>query len=95
MTGLRSEARTVWASVALVVLLASTWLIVGVALHTASTPIVAAGRTGFTVLGLFALTWWSSARRSESTVREEDNGPRGSLNRPYRWWQVIVLALTG
>jgi drug/metabolite transporter (DMT)-like permease len=84
--------RLAWESVALVVLLASTWLIVGASLHDASTAIVSAGRTGFTVLGLLTLTWWSAARSSSSSTRDA-SAPAASPR--YRWWQLLLLALTG
>ncbi len=75
-----------WASVALVILLASTWLVVSASLHGASTAIVSGGRTGFTVLGLLVLTRITHARGVRSDRVEA---------RPYRWWQVLLLGLTG
>lgn len=83
----------VWESAALVILLASTWLIVASSLHEASPAVVSAGRTGFTVLGLLALTWWSTFR----TTTSSSVGGHGALSAapPYRWWQVVFLALTG
>ncbi|GAA2519067.1 DMT family transporter [Winogradskya humida] len=67
---------------ALILLLGATWLVVGVSLRDASTAAVAAGRTGFTVLGLAALTWRTA--------------PVGTpALRAYRWWQIVILAGTG
>ncbi|MEV0408250.1 DMT family transporter [Actinoallomurus sp. NPDC050550] len=83
--------RLVWQSAALVLLLASTWVIVDVSLRGASTPVVSAGRTGFTVLGLIALTRWST-RRTTPTAQKHSTETASSH---YRWWQVAVLALTG
>ncbi|MFI9560331.1 DMT family transporter [Nonomuraea endophytica] len=76
--------RLIWQSAALVILLASTWLVVEASLRDASTAIVSAGRTAFTVLGLLALTWWTPASAS----------PAAPATR-YRWWQIGLLALTG
>jgi len=83
-----------WRSSALVVLLASTWLIVGASLHDASAAVVSAGRTVFTVGGLSALSWWLTARATSSTARTPaPDVPRAS--EPYRWWQLVLLALSG
>lgn len=87
-----SRVRLTWESVVLVALLASTWLIVGASLQQASTAIVSAGRTGFTVLGLMTLTWWSASRTPASTTPENSTPAVPSR---YRWWQVMLLALTG
>ncbi|WP_177227246.1 DMT family transporter [Nonomuraea pusilla] len=87
MSGHGGRGRLIWQSVALVVLLASTWLIVEASLRDASTAIVSAGRTGFTVLGLLALTWWSPAGAAPVT--------KDTKEARYRWWQVVLLALTG
>ncbi|MEV4891434.1 DMT family transporter [Nonomuraea sp. NPDC055795] len=78
------RGRLIWQSAALVLLLASTWLVVEASLRDASTGIVSAGRTAFTVLGLVALTWWSPASASPA-----------SRATGYRWWQIGLLALTG
>ncbi|MFI6294688.1 DMT family transporter [Nonomuraea sp. NPDC050790] len=78
------RGRLIWQSACLVLLLASTWLIVEASLRDASTSIVSAGRTAFTVLGLLALTWWSPAP-----------GTPDRRTTRYRWWQVVLLALTG
>ncbi|MFE0148951.1 DMT family transporter [Nonomuraea sp. NPDC059007] len=78
------RGRLIWQSAALVLLLASTWLVVEASLRDASTGIVSAGRTAFTVLGLVALTWWSPA-----------SAPPASRATGYRWWQIGLLALTG
>ncbi|WP_343951561.1 DMT family transporter [Nonomuraea longicatena] len=80
-----NRRRLIWQSAALVVLLASTWLVVQASLEGASTGIVSAGRTAFTVLGLLALTWWSPAGPA----------PPAAKSTAYRWWQVALLALTG
>ncbi|MDP9869868.1 MULTISPECIES: DMT family transporter [Streptosporangium] len=87
MNGRGGRGRLIWQSAGLVVLLASTWLIVEASLRDASTAIVSGGRTGFTVLGLLALTWWSPAGAAPVTKDTRDTG--------YRWWQVVLLALTG
>lgn len=84
--------RLAWESAVLVVLLGSTWLIVGASLREASAAIVSAGRTAFTVLGLLALTWWSASPTRSSTTREH---PTPAVSSRYRWWQVVLLALTG
>ncbi|MFI6396049.1 DMT family transporter [Nonomuraea sp. NPDC050547] len=78
------RGRLIWQSAALVLLLASTWLVVEASLRDASTGIVSAGRTAFTVLGLVALTWWSPASASPASPATG-----------YRWWQIGLLALTG
>ncbi|WP_326794046.1 DMT family transporter (plasmid) [Streptomyces sp. NBC_00841] len=85
------KVRLVWQSAALVVLLTSTWLIVGASLHDASTAIVSAGRTGFTVLGLLALSWRSTLITSSATAERSTPAPAPR----YQWWQVVILALTG
>ncbi|NUW46036.1 DMT family transporter [Nonomuraea rhodomycinica] len=87
MSGHGGRGRLIWQSAALVVLLASTWLIVEASLRGASTAIVSAGRTAFTVLGLLALTWWPSAGAAPAA--------RGRKGVRYRWWQIVLLALTG
>lgn len=86
------KMRLVWESVALVALLASTWLVVGASLQEASTAIVSAGRTSFTVLGLFALTWWLTHRDDSGPTRDH---PIKSHSPRYRWWQILILAMTG
>jgi drug/metabolite transporter (DMT)-like permease len=78
----------------LVVLLASTWLIVGASLHEASTAVVSAGRTVFTVGGLVALTGWLSARAATTAARTPAPDVRSATD-PYRWWQLLLLALSG
>ncbi|MFF1353306.1 DMT family transporter [Streptomyces sp. NPDC058297] len=85
------KALLAWQSAALVVLLTSTWLIVQASLRGASTATVSAGRTGFTVLGLLALTWWSASR----TAPAGEALPVAAPSPPCRWWQVAILALTG
>jgi drug/metabolite transporter (DMT)-like permease len=71
-------------SVALVILLASTWLLVGTSLTSADTATVSAGRTVFTVLGLAALTHLPGLQR-EKPPRH----PRPTTV------QVTLLGLTG
>lgn len=85
-----SRARLLAESAALIVLLASTWLIVGASLQGASVAVVSAGRTGFAALGLSALTWWSASRAVASTDTEDL-----AVAPAYRWWQLLLLALTG
>lgn len=76
-------------SLALVLLLAATWVVVGVALAGAGTGVVSAGRTVFAAFGLLLLL--GATRKSSS------GGPRGSILRPARYtpWQLVVLAGTG
>lgn len=83
------------ASVAFVGLLVSTWLIVDLSLKNTGTAIVSAGRTGFTVLGLVALTWWSTAHATRPNGHSRDSPSDQSSTRRYRWWQVALLAFTG
>ncbi|WP_431030987.1 DMT family transporter [Plantibacter sp. RU18] len=83
-----------WRSAALIVLLASTWLIVGASLQEASTAVVSAGRTIFTVGGLLALSWWTTHRGGVNAP----DAPAPVVRRaptPYRWWQLLLLALSG
>jgi len=86
--GDRHRGALVAQSIALVLLLAATWLVVGASLEGTGAAVVSAGRTGFTVLGLFALTALLSVR---------GDGPHGGAApaRPYRWWQLALLAGTG
>lgn len=77
-------------SVALVVLLAATWLVVGASLLEATAAVVSAGRTAFTVAGLAALTAWLSARAPLSAP-----AGRAAATRPYRRREVVLLAATG
>ncbi len=76
-------------SLALVLLLAATWVVVGVALAGAGTGVVSAGRTVFAAFGLLLLLG--------ATRRASSGGPRGSILHPARYtpWQLIVLAGTG
>ncbi|MFJ6533764.1 DMT family transporter [Microbacterium sp. NPDC091662] len=69
-------------SVALVVLLAATWVIAGIALEGSGVGVVSAGRTAFAALGLLAVV---SLARSSSPR----SGPR------YTGWQLVILAVTG
>ncbi|WP_267422054.1 MULTISPECIES: DMT family transporter [unclassified Curtobacterium] len=90
----RHRLDLLWRSSALVLLLASTWLIVGAALHDASTAVVSAGRTVFTVGRLSALSWWTTARATSSAARTPAPDVRSGSG-PYRWWQLVLLALSG
>ena len=90
----RRRLDLLWRSSALVVLLASTWLIVGASLHEASTAVVSAGRTVFTVGGLVALSGWLSARAATTAARTSAPDVRSATD-PYRWWQLVLLALSG
>lgn len=90
----RVELPLVLRSAALVLLLASTWIVVGVSLTDADSAVVSAGRTGFTVVGLLALR--ASARVAGSTAR----GTRMGLDRraeggTVSWVQLSVLAASG
>lgn len=69
-------------SVALVVLLAATWVIAGVALQGAGVAVVSAGRTGFAVLGLVAV---ATLARPPSPA----TAPR------YSGGELAALAVTG
>ncbi|MEV7460972.1 DMT family transporter [Streptomyces rubiginosohelvolus] len=89
----RRAATLIWQSGALIALLASTWLIVGVSLNDASASTVAAGRTGFTVLGLMAVSCWSKARNRAATLTAAPATGAGKVR--HRWWQTMTLALTG
>ncbi|SIO07787.1 DMT family transporter [Agromyces cerinus] len=78
-------------SIALVLLLASTWVVVGIALVGAEAGVVSAGRTVFAAFGLLLLLLTSQNRRSTQT------DDRGAVGRPGRYtaWQLVVLAGTG
>lgn len=69
-------------SLVLVVLLAATWVIAGIALQGAGVGVVSAGRTAFAAFGLLAVM---SLARSSS--------PRSAPR--YTGWQVVILAVTG
>ncbi|WP_305785367.1 DMT family transporter [Symbioplanes lichenis] len=73
------RARLAAESAAQVLLLTATWLVVDSALRGASSGIVSAGRTAFTVIGLLVLTRFS----------------RSPAAGGYRWGQVVLLAGTG
>lgn len=90
--GRHGGVRLLGESAALIALLASTWLIVDASLHEASAAIVSVGRTGFTVLGLLALTWWMTRRAAPASAGRRSAQP---LAPRYRWWQLVLLALTG
>ncbi|MGO4490392.1 DMT family transporter [Microbacterium sp. 2RAF4] len=91
MKALRDDAPTVWSmtgrarlvgeSLGLVVLLAATWVIAGIALQGAGVGVVSAGRTAFAALGLLLVV--AVARSS----------PRIALR--YTAGQLTVLAITG
>ncbi|MFD1572590.1 hypothetical protein ACFSEO_00455 [Agromyces cerinus subsp. nitratus] len=78
-------------SIALVVLLASTWVIVGIALVGAEAGVVSAGRTVFAAFGLLLLLLMS---RNRTSAHPDD---QGAVARPGRYtaWQLVVLAGTG
>jgi drug/metabolite transporter (DMT)-like permease len=74
-----------------VLLLASTWIVVGVSLAGAGSAVVSAGRSGFTVLGLLALSAWAGSRRPASAPASAST-PAPPRLRP---WQIVVLAGSG
>lgn len=76
-------------SIALVVLLAATWVIAGLALQGAGVGVVSAGRTGFAALGLLLLVLLSHQRGTRSSPAAP------TVIGPYSWWQLGVLAVTG
>ncbi|MGA7204552.1 MAG: DMT family transporter, partial [Specibacter sp.] len=82
------KGRLLGESAGLIVLLAMTWLVVGATLNETDTVMVSAGRTGFTALGLLALTGWARV-----ASQPQQDSPPAPL--PYRWWQLALLALTG
>lgn len=77
--------RLVVPSIALIVLLAATWVVAGLALQGAGVGVVSAGRTGFATVGMLLLVTF--ARRE----REPDLPPV----RPYTAGQLSILAITG
>lgn len=77
-------------SVALVILLASTWVIVGLALTDTGTGAVSAGRTVFASLGLLLLATVTRTDRSRPRARADDARPVA-----YTPTQLLVLAGTG
>ncbi|WP_282847121.1 DMT family transporter [Microbacterium oxydans] len=91
MKPLRDDAPTVWPttgrvrlvgeSLGLVVLLAATWVVAGIALQGAGVGVVSAGRTAFAALGLLLVV---AAIRSSSRIVPQ-----------YTAGQLIVLAVTG
>lgn len=91
MKALRDDAPTVWSmtgrarlvgeSLGLVVLLAATWVIAGIALQGAGVGVVSAGRTAFAALGLLLV------------VAVTRSSPRIALR--YTAGQLTVLAITG
>lgn len=82
--------RLVLESLALVVLLAATWVIAGLALQGAGVGVVSAGRTGFAAVGLFLLVLLSH----RGGTRSAPTDPPAAV-RSYRWWQLVVLSVTG
>lgn len=90
----RHRLDLLWRSSALILLLTSTWLIVGASLQEASAAVVSAGRTVFTVGGLLTLTSWSTARAVSN--KAQALAPELLPERtPYRPRQVLLLALSG
>ncbi|MFC9560287.1 DMT family transporter [Agromyces sp. NPDC056965] len=85
------NARLALQSLALVALLASTWVIVGFALVGAGAGVVSAGRTVFAAFGLFLLLLMS---RRQPPKRADDEGP---VEQPARYtaWQLAALAGSG
>ncbi|GAA1234671.1 drug/metabolite transporter (DMT)-like permease [Microbacterium phyllosphaerae] len=79
--------RLVGESLALVVLLAATWVIAGIAVQGAGVGVVSAGRAGFAALGLLLLVLLSSRGGGRSD-------PPASVRRLPRW-QLAVLSVTG
>ena len=89
---MRSPAASlVGQSIVLVVLLASTWVIVGIALAGAGAGVVSAGRTMFAAFGLLLLLLMS---RSRPPTRADDARAVGFPGR-YTARQLVVLAGTG
>lgn len=84
------RVRLVGESLALVVLLAATWVIAGIALQGAGVGVVSAGRTGFAAFGLLLLVLLSNP----SGGRSAPPAPLASVHR-RPWWQVVVLSVTG
>ena len=76
------------ASIALVILLASTWIIVKFSLNGAPSSVVAAGRTLFSTIGLgFILTW--------KRVPREEAAAQHPAKTQYSISQITALALLG
>lgn len=82
--------RLVGESLVLVVLLAATWVIAGIALQGAGVGVVSAGRTGFAAVGLLLLVLLSQRRGRPS----DPSDPHAPVRR-YAWWQLGVLSVTG
>ncbi len=97
--GMRRAPGLAASSVALVVLLTATWLVVGTSLLEASAAVVSAGRVAFTVAGLAALTAGLSARASSPSASPAAPGSAAPDSvgavRPYRTREVVLLAATG
>lgn len=93
------RVRLVGESLALVVLLAATWVIAGIALQGAGVGVVSAGRTGFAALGLLLLVLLSNPGGGGSAppAQAEPPEPPAPLASVHRrpWWQVVVLSVTG
>ncbi|WP_152351423.1 hypothetical protein [Brachybacterium subflavum] len=84
--GRRHGAALLLSSLALVLLLASTWILVAVALQDAPVPLVSAGRSIFVVMGLGVLAALASrgqrADGDPSSAATAGDGPRRHLADP-------------
>lgn len=76
------RVRLALGSLALVVLLAATWVVAGIALQGAGVGVVSAGRTAFAALGLLAVATLARGRSLRTAPR-------------YVGWQLAILAVTG
>lgn len=86
-----AQTRLIFESIALVALLASTWVVAGLALQGAGVGVVSAGRTGFAAFGLLMLVMVSHSSKTRGT--SPDSADASSLT--YTLWQLIVLSVTG
>lgn len=76
--------RLVAPSLALIVLLAATWVVAGIALQGAGVGVVSAGRTGFATVGMLLLVAFTRERATDLPSIP-----------PYTAGQLSILALTG